>query len=242
MLSCGVLSVKVIRRPRVGILPTGSEIVEPGERIEPGNIIDCNSYIAEQLVCEWGGESHRMAIVRNEKSLLMRKIAEAVKAHDIVVVIAGTSAGSEDLSLPVLKEMGEVLVHGVDLMPGKPAILGRIDDTPVIGLPGYPVSAYVVLDIFVREAVAMALGTEPAKKATTSAVLEGGIPSKLGMDEIVRIKLRRRNGTLYAIPLKRGAGVLKSVVEADGFIHIPKNEEGLIAGSQVTVELITDNF
>ncbi len=242
MLSCGVLSVKVRKRPRVGIIPTGSEIVEPSEYLKPGSIIDSNSYMAENLIHEWGGKPYRTAIVRNEKRLLMEAISEAVEAHDMVIVIAGSSAGSEDLTLPVLQELGTVLFHGVDLMPGKPVILARIKSTPIVGLPGYPVSAYVILDIFVRDMVSMALDIKPRKRTTAKALLSGGLPSKLGMDEIVRIKLKSKNGTLYASPLKRGAGVLKSVVQADGFIHIPKNEEGFNAGHWVTVELFDHHF
>lgn len=237
MLSCGVVSVGVVRKPRVGIVPTGSEIVEPNETIKPGTIIDSNSFVATNLIREWGGEPRRAEIVCNKKGLLMEKIAQVAGENDVVVVIAGSSAGSEDLTVPVLKELGTVLVHGVDLMPGKPAILARIKDTPVIGLPGYPVSAFVILDIFVRDVVAMALGIDPEPRRTARALLAEGLPSKLGMDEIVRIKLEGRNGTLYAIPLNRGAGVLKSIVQADGFICIPKQEEGFNAGHQVTVEL-----
>lgn len=237
MLSCGVLSVEVVRKPRVGIIPTGSEIVEPNETVEAGTIIDSNSFVAINLIREWGGEPRRAEIVCNKRGLLKEKIEQVAAENDVVIVIAGSSAGSEDLTLPVVKELGTVLVHGVDLMPGKPAILARIKDTPVIGLPGYPVSAFIILDIFVRDTVAMALGTDPEPRNTARALLAEGLPSKLGMDEIVRIKLRCRNGTLYAIPLHRGAGVLKSIVQADGFICIPKQEEGFNAGHPVTVEL-----
>jgi putative molybdopterin biosynthesis protein len=242
LLSCGILTVNVRKKPRVRIIPTGSEIVEPGENLKPGNIIDSNSFIASNLINQWGGEAHRGAIVRNEEDLLSRAIEEAAGSYDMVIVIAGSSAGSEDLTLPVLQGLGNVLVHGVDLMPGKPAILAHIGKVPVIGLPGYPVSAFVILDIYVRDMVAGALGFEPQKKRSIRALLSESLPSKLGMDEIVRVRLLSKNGTLHAVPLKRGAGMLRSLVEADGFIHIPKDEEGFNRGREVTVELFDQDF
>lgn len=238
MLGCGMLAVSVRKRPRVGIIPTGSEIVEPGTCLKAGDIIDTNSFIAANLIREWGGEPDRTAIVRNEKGLLSDAISAAVAVSDVVMVIAGSSAGREDFTPQVLGELGTVLVHGVDLMPGKPVVLARIEEKPVVGLPGYPVSAFVILDLFVRDIVAMALGIVVPERRTVKAVLEVALPSKLGMDEMVRVKLRNEQGTLHAMPLKRGAGILKSVVQADGLMCIPKDKEGFNAGQRVTVELL----
>ncbi len=240
MLSCGVLDVEVRRKPRVSIIPTGSEIVKPKEKPELGEIIDCNSYISECLVKEWGGIPERCPIVRNDKKVIKQAIEKVISRNNIIIVIAGSSAGEEDYTVSVVKEMGTVIVHGVDLMPGKPVILAKIGDKPVIGLPGYPVSAYIILDIYLRNLMAMALGTPPHKRMKIKVVLNEDINSRLGMDEIVRMKLTRRNGRVYALPLKRGAGILSSLVRADGLLHIPKDEEGVNAGGEVEVELIKE--
>ena len=245
MLSCGVFGVDVRRKPHVAIIPTGSEIVEPGRTIRPGapvleygKIFDCNSYIAANMITEWGGVPERFPIVKNDMRAIEKALLQAISHNDIVITIAGSSAGSEDYTPKVIKKVGTVYIHGVDLMPGKPVILSSINKTPVIGLPGYPVSAYVILDIFVRETVAMALGIAAQKRRSVKAILEQDIASRLGMDEIVRVKLARKDDVWYAMPLKRGAGILSSLVSADGLLHIPRDEEGVNKGNEVEVELL----
>ncbi len=238
MLSCGLLEVDVRRKPKVSIIPTGSEIVEPKDELQLGDIVDCNSYIAEGMIGSWGGLVQRQPIVRNDKEKIEQAIRRAVSCSDIVIVIAGSSAGSEDYTVSVIKKMGKVFIHGVDLMPGKPVILAQVEEKPVIGLPGYPLSAFVILDIYVRELIADALGVTPQKRKKLKAILKENIPSKLGMHEIVRVKLLEKDGKVFAFPLKRGAGVLSSLVKADGFLHIPKDEEGVNEGAEVEVELI----
>jgi molybdenum cofactor synthesis domain-containing protein len=242
MLSCGIVDVEVRRSPSVSIIPTGSEIVEPRENIKTGEIIDCNSYITRCMIQQWGGIPRLHPIVRNDYEEIKRVICNAVSKDDIVIVIAGSSSGSEDFTVSILREQGNVLVHGVDLMPGKPMILARIDDTPVIGLPGYPVSAYVICDIFVREIIALGLGIKPEKKRKVRAILTEDLYSKLGMNEIVRVELFQRNGTLYASPLKRGAGVLSSLVRADGLLIIPDDEEGIRGGREVDIDVINSRI
>jgi len=238
MLSCGVLDVEVRRKPKVSIIPTGSEIVEPKEKLEIGEIIDCNSYIAANMIKEWGGVPVRHSIVRNDKEEIEEAVGQGVSENDMVIVIAGSSAGTEDYTLSVVEEMGKTIVHGVDLMPGKPVILAEIENKPVIGLPGYPVSAFVILDIFVKELIAMALGILLPKKEKINAILDEDIASKLGMDEVVRVRLSNKNGRVYAVPLKRGAGILSSLVQADGLLHIAKDREGINEGDEMAVELM----
>jgi len=238
MLSCGVLDVEVRRKPKVSIIPTGSEIVEPKEKLEIGEIIDCNSYIAANMIKEWGGVPVRHSIVRNDKEEIEEAVGQGVSENDMVIVIAGSSAGTEDYTLSVVEEMGKTIVHGVDLMPGKPVILAEIENKPVIGLPGYPVSAFVILDIFVKELIAMALGILLPKKEKINAILDENITSKLGMDEVVRVRLSNKNGRVYAVPLKRGAGILSSLVQADGLLHIAKDREGINEGDEMAVELM----
>lgn len=240
MLSCGVLDVGVRKKPRVCIIPTGSEIVEPKEKLEIGEIIDCNSYVAEGMITEWGGTPDRNPIVKNDKKEIEEAVKKAVSENEIVIVIAGSSAGSEDYTATIVKKMGKMIVHGVDLMPGKPVILAKVEDKPFVGLPGYPLSAFVILDIYVKELIAMALGIAPQMRKKIKAILEEDIVSKLGMDEIVRMKLSNRDGKLLASSLKRGAGILSSLVQADGLLHIPKDEEGVNADNEVEIELIKE--
>jgi putative molybdopterin biosynthesis protein len=240
MLSCGLLEVDVRRKPKVSIIPTGSEIVEPKDELQLGDIVDCNSYIAEGMIGNWGGLVQRQPIVRNDKEKIEQAIRRAVSCSDIVIVIAGSSAGSEDYTVSVIKKMGEVFIHGVDLMPGKPVILAQVEEKPVIGLPGYPLSAFVILDIYVKELIANALGVTPEKREKLKAILKENIPSKLGMHEIVRVKLLEKDGRVFAFPLKRGAGVLSSLVKADGLLHIPKDEEGVNEGAEVEIEILKE--
>ncbi|GAH93179.1 unnamed protein product, partial [marine sediment metagenome] len=133
---------------------TGSEIIEPKEKLKSESIIDCNSYIAEGMIRQWGGVPQRSPIVKSDKQKIERAISKALTSNDIIIVIAGSSAGSEDYTASVIKKMGKIIVHGVDLMPGKPVILAKIEKKPIIGLPGYPVSAFVILDIYVKELIA----------------------------------------------------------------------------------------
>ncbi|MBA7619593.1 hypothetical protein ES703_26932 [subsurface metagenome] len=240
MLSCGLLYVEVRRKPKVSIIPTGSEIIEPKEKLKSESIIDCNSYIAEGMIRQWGGVPQRSPIVKNDKQEIERAISKVLTSNDIIIVIAGSSAGSEDYTASVIKKMGKIIVHGVDLMPGKPVILAKIEKKPLIGLPGYPVSAFVILDTYVKELIAMALDIIPQKRRKIKAILGEDIVSKLGMEEIVRMKLLDRDGKMYTFPLKRGAGILSSLIKADGLLHIPKDEEGVNAGSEVEVELIKE--
>lgn len=234
IISAGITEVSVLNRKRVGILPTGTEIVNPGEPLSPGKIIDSNSRVFENMVLEAGGLPKRYDPVIDDRDLLRNAILKLVEENDIVVINAGSSAGSEDYTVGLIRELGEVYVHGVAIKPGKPTIIGKIDGKPVIGIPGYPVSAFISFKEFVVPLIEQ--GEKVKREKTVEAVLSKRIVSALKHKEYVRIKLGRVGERLIATPLSRGAGVTMSLVKADGLLSIPKSVEGLEAGSAVLVE------
>jgi putative molybdopterin biosynthesis protein len=309
MLSGGVRSVVVKKKPVVAIIPTGDELVEPGdlkspqpplqreskgiaplqrgklmgsdllqgeERTDPnllqrgeimgpnvlqkGEIIDSNSYMLEAVVSEWGGEPRRLAIVEDDYEKIKDAIRRAAAESDIVLTSAGSSAGREDFVPPAIEELGELLVHGVSISPGKPTALGIVDDTPVLGLPGYPVSMAIAAESFLKPLLCKMLGIAVPSPHRVSASVARKVASKLGSEEFVRVKLscadpkagmpvpprvgdagrdaRAPVDRVVATPLARGASVLNSLVRADGIMRIPANSEGLVANETVEVELM----
>jgi len=238
MLSGGITELMVVKKPKVAIIPTGTEIIEPYEPMVLGKIIESNSRMFEAMVTEYGGEPVRFKPVPDDYRLLKDTIAKAVKENDLVIINAGSSAGSEDFTVKLIGELGKVLVHGIATKPGKPAILGIIDGKPVLGIPGYPVSAYFVFETFAKPLIRSYLkqGIPPRPKA--EAVLSRRLVSSLKNTEYVRIKLGMVEEKLIATPLSRGAGATMSLVRADGILTIPKNSEGVEAGEKIQVELM----
>lgn len=238
LLAAGHLTVPVAPRPRVAIIPTGSELVEPGAAKHPGAITEFNSRVIAAFVSEWGGVPVRLARVPDELARIREAVAAAAARHDAVVVIAGSSAGARDFTVGALAALGEVLVHGIDIMPGKPAICARVGGTPVLGVPGYPVSAVIVCQQVLQPLLARLLGVAPEPPPTIEAVVPRKLPSKLGLEEFVRVTLGRVGERVVANPLGRGAGVITTMVRADGVLRIPPLSEGVNAGETVRVELL----
>ncbi|MTI55543.1 molybdopterin biosynthesis protein [Geosporobacter ferrireducens] len=238
LLSGGITKIAVYQKPKVGIMPTGSEIIEPEETMEIGKIIESNSRIFEGLVIELGGIPLRYKPVPDDYEALKEQILQAVAVNDILIINAGSSAGSEDFTVKLIRELGEVLVHGIATKPGKPTILGFIQEKPVLGIPGYPVSAYFVFDTFAKPLIHYYLGQQLPGKPKAKAVLSKRIISSLKHREYIQVKLGRVEDQLIATPLNRGAGVTMSLVRADGVLIIPQNSEGVEAGEAVEVELL----
>ena len=238
MIAGGFTEVKVRKKPKVIIIPTGSELVEPGSELLKGNIIESNSRILSGLVTEWGGEPVRGDIVPDNIPDLKKAIKEACDEGDIVVINAGASAGKKDFTSSVIAELGEIILHGVNIRPGKPVILGRINDTPVLGIPGYPVSAYITFELFARPLIYLYQGIEAEYPETLSAKLSRQVASPLGIEEFLRVIVGKVGDSIMASPVSRGAGMLMSLVRADGFVRVPAMSEGLAAGSEVEVTLI----
>lgn len=238
LLSGGVNVVKVLKKPRVAILPTGTEIIEPGTPMEMGKIIESNSRVFEGTVIQCGGEPIRLAPVADDYPLLVETVKKAAESSDMVIIVAGSSAGTEDFTSRIVAELGEVYVHGIALKPGKPAILGKIGHAPVIGLPGYPVSSWVVFDTIVKPLLYTMQHQRPLQRPTAEAVLSRRLVSSLKNLEVVRVKLGKVGEKLIATPLNRGAGVTMSLVRADGLLEIPQSSEGFEAGMKVAVRLL----
>lgn len=237
MLAAGVTEVSVRKKPRVAVIPTGDELVPPGTPLSPGRIIEFNSRIVGGLVHEWGGEPVLHEIVRDDYEAIAHAVRVAADAADIVVVNAGSSAGSEDYTGRVVSSLGELLVHGVAIKPGKPTISGIVCGRPFLGIPGYPVSASLACELFLRPLVARMLGRPAPRRPKMPAVATRRIVSTPGVDEFVRVKVGEVNGKRVVTPLARGAAAVMSLVRADGLIRIPPSAQGVEASSTVEVEL-----
>ena len=244
LLASGNLQVEVFRKPAVAIIPTGTEIIEPKAEPKEGDIIDSNSGMFAGQVTEAGGLPHRLPIVEDDYEKIKNTILTALETCDMAVINAGSSAGTEDYTVHILREIGEVVVHGVAMKPGKPVILAVVGGKPVIGLPGYPVSAYLAFENFVTPVLRRLCGEKgkdaAEEKNRVKAVISRRMVSSLKHREYVRVKVGRVGGKLVASPLARGAGAAMSLVRADGFCIIPQNSEGYEAGETVEIELYKD--
>ncbi len=240
LLAAGVTQVIVRRKPKVVIIPTGDELIPPGATPETGDIIEFNSRLIGGLVQEWGGEPVFWDIVPDELEALTEAVRKASLLADVIVVNAGSSAGSEDYTADIVKSLGELFVHGVAIKPGKPTILGIVDGKPFLGVPGYPVSAALSCELFLLPLLAKMLGQTVKDRATVNAISARRIVSVPGMDEFVRVKVGKVSGRYVASPLARGAGAIMSLVRADGYIEIPGSSQGILESSEVTVNLLRD--
>ena len=238
ILAGGVVEIPVRPRPVVAVLPTGTELVQPGAELKPGDIIEYNSRIIGGLVEEWGGLPERYEITADNYEILKERIQQAVLSSDVVVINAGSSAGSEDFTSAIVRELGEVLVHGVAIKPGKPVILGVIEGKPVFGIPGYPVSAILNCELFLKPVIEAKSGRRLPTGKTVDADLSRKLVSHQGVDEFVRVKLGAVGKKMIATPISRGAGVLTSLIRADGNLKVPRYLEGYEAGTTVKVELL----
>lgn len=237
LLSAGILEIEVVRRPEIAIFPTGTEIIEPTEEPKEGDIIESNSRMFENMVTLLGAVAHRFPTIEDDYDKIKEKIKDATEKYDMVIVNAGSSAGTEDYTVHVLRELGQVLIHGVAIKPGKPVILAIVNNKPVIGLPGYPVSAYVGFENFVTPVIDMFSGQVKDKTNEVEAVITKRLVSSLKHKEYVRVKVGSVGGKIVAAPLARGAGAAMSLVRADGFCIIDQNSEGVEAGEKVKIEL-----
>jgi putative molybdopterin biosynthesis protein len=241
LAASGSTRIEVIRKPRVGILPTGSELVSIGEEISPGSIIEYNSIVLAGQINSWGGKAKRYPIVRDNLDELLTATSKAASENDLVLINAGSSAGSEDFTAQIIKELGEVIVHGIAIRPGHPVILGIIQRkppakaVPVIGVPGYPVSAALTGEIFVKSLIHKWLGKEILEPTYVEAILTRKINSPPGDDDYVRMVLGEVGLKLLAAPLAKGAGVITSLVHADGIAIIPRGIQGVSAGEKISV-------
>jgi putative molybdopterin biosynthesis protein len=245
LLSAGVFEVAVHRRPSVLIIPTGSELVNwrsmPPEGPRPGQVIESNGYVLHNLVTVSGGSAVHHAMVGDDIAAIRKTVQDAVdQDFQMVLISGGSSSGSEDFARTVIASLGEVLVHGITMMPGKPAIVGQVGGKPVFGIPGYPVSAIMAFEQLVQPLLARWQGLPEPQRPRDTVVLTRKAASKLGVEEFLRVKIGQVGDRLVATPLPRGAGCITSITEADGIVRIPAHVEGIRENTPVTAELLRD--
>ncbi len=238
ILAGGYTKIKVRKRPEVVVIPTGSEMIDPGEPLSQGKIIESNSRLLLNMVMETGGTGYKTEITHDDPIALKKAVKNALPVADIVLIIAGSSAGTKDFTAQTVGELGEIVFHGVNIKPGRPVLLGIIDNTPVFGMPGYPVSTYVTYNLFVKPLITAMLGFKSTKVEKIKARLSRPLSSSLGQEEFVRVKVGRVGDNYIATPMTRGAGILMSLVRGDGLLRIPSMSEGTGAGREAEIELI----
>jgi len=240
VLSGGITEVFVYEKVRVGILPTGNEITDHYGSLEKGKIFDTNSWTFRAIVEELGGVAERISPVEDDYEKLKEAVLELADRNHMVIVNAGSSAGSKDYTARLIEDLGELILHGIAIKPGKPTILGVIGNKPVIGVPGYPGSAFLVFEEIVSPVIRALQKRRPERPLMAKAIVSRRIVSSLKHREYIRVKLGKVDEKLIATPLNRGAGVTMTLVRADGILVIPKNSEGYEAGEEASVELIND--
>ena len=242
-VGCGHTHLAVRRQPRVAIIPTGTELVSLNDpdsqvRLHPGDIVEYNSIVLGAMAEEWGCLVSRFAPVPDDFEMIRSAVTAALAEHDLVVVNAGSSAGSEDYTSRVVDSLGQVVVHGIAIRPGHPVILGVAQGKAVAGIPGYPVSAAMAFDLLVKPVIYRWQGLVPPQPPTVQAALTQKVHSSMGEDEFLRVTVGQVGDKLVTTPLQRGAGVIMSLVQADGIVRIPRFSEGEHAGAAVTVHLL----
>ncbi len=243
LLACGHKEVMVKKKPKVLIIPTGSELLEPEDFDPQGSVlrpafIESNSYVLGGLIKEDGGEFIRHPTVGDDFIKIKEVLFENFEKFDLILIIAGSSAGSEDYTRNIIEESGEIFLHGISIMPGKPTLVGRFKDCPIIGIPGYPVSAIISYEEIVRPIIYQSLGLMEQKRPRIRVLPTRKIPSKLGTEEFLRVKVGKVGERFFATPLQRGSGVITSLTKADGVIRIPPSSEGIAEDEEVELELL----
>lgn len=238
LMALGIVEIGLARRPVVGILSTGDEVVPPSRAPGVGQVRDVNAYALSALVAEAGGAPQRYGIVADQRDLLEQAARAAAAECDAVVITAGSSVSYRDMSVDVINSLGApgVLVHGVSVKPGKPTILAVCGGVPVFGLPGNPVSALVIAQLFVAPAVRAMLGAPEPRRASVRARLARNVASATGREDYVPVRLEERAGELWASPVLGKSNLIYTLVNADGTVRIELNSNGVRQGEWVTVE------
>lgn len=241
MMALGITHFLAARQPRIGIFSTGDEVISPDDTLEPGQVYDVNSYTLSALITQFGGIPNRYGIVPDQPELLYQKASLALNECDMVIIVAGSSASVRDLTADVINRLGKpgVLVHGVNLRPGKPTILGMCGKKPVIGLPGNPVSAMVVARLFLRPLLERMLGQKPKPyQPKIQATLSINVPSKAGREDWIPVILHGEQDQITAEPIFFKSNLIFTLARSDGIIRIPQDATGYPAGETVDVEYL----
>ncbi len=237
LLAGGITEVKLLAKPKITVIPSGSEVIDPGKERKRDSIPDFNSTVIASYLKQWGAEPVIYSVVPDEPGRIKEAVEKSLEDSDLVIVNAGSSAGEKDYTFATLEELGEVFIHGVATRPGKPTILGRAKNKPVVGLPGYPVSAYLSLEWFVRPLICRYLGLPEPQREKMTVTLGRRVVSEIGVEEFVRMTIGFVSGRFIANPLTRGAGVTMSLVRADAILVIPANSLGYEQDETVEIEL-----
>lgn len=243
LLSGGIFTVDVYKQPKVLMIPTGSELKQWHEiridQLKPGDVVESNSSVLGGLCEDYGARFDRHSMLKDNLESIKRAVETAAKQdYDLICIIGGSSAGSEDFAKPVISSLGEVYVHGITMMPGKPMMFGKVFDTPIFGIPGYPVSAIVAFEQFAGPLL-LKMQKLPEREMTKVSVFPARkIASKLGQEEFLRVKIGSVDGQLMSSQLPRGSGSITTLTEADGIIRIPRNIEGISENEKVQAQLL----
>ena len=236
LAALGICDVKLKKRPVVGIISTGDELVPVSQRPEAGQVRDVNSDMLAASVELCGAEARCFGIVRDGYMKLREAIMEHLDNCDVLLISGGSSVGQMDSTCAVIEELGTLLLHGIAMKPGKPTIIGKIGSKPVIGLPGHPAAAFFVTDIFVKELISVMLGIKP-RIFSVSARLTEAVSANHGRAQYLGVVLSEQGGKLYARPVRSKSGLISSLAGCDGYFCIPRDSEGCAKGDEITVFL-----
>lgn len=244
IIASGYDLIKVIRKPKVSIISTGSELVDPGEKLEPGKVFDVNNATLSNLVQQHHAIPYFTKRVKDDENMLMQTLEEAIEQTDVIVFSGGSSVGEYDIIDDIILQKGKLFVQGVAMRPGAPTLIGIIDKKPVFGLPGSPVAAMISFDVFVRPTLQTLLGMSPYDpKPIIKAILKRSIPSEVGRRDFARVKIVKENKDFYAELVRvRGSGIISTLVKADGIIEVPEEREGISKGETVNVKLFSQYY
>lgn len=240
LLEAGVTEVEVYKRPVVTIIPTGDELVNAEQEPKQGELVEFNSQMVKAALRKWGAEIKITDILADQKELIEKNMLEAAETSDMVIVLSGSSAGRGDFTIDILKNQGEILFHGVNVMPGKPLIAAAVKGIPVFGLPGYPLSAWLDNQLFIRELIYSLQAEQAPDFEEIEAEVKRKVPSEIGLEEFLRVNLISNSNKFTAVPLKRGSSAMESMLKADGILRIAENKEGLHPGDKAPVILLKD--
>jgi putative molybdopterin biosynthesis protein len=241
LLSAGIWELEVYARPHIHFIPTGDEVLDFQDQPEPGpgQVVESNSQVLGSLAQAWGCSVSRQRPVPDQQDALEQALQEALSSQaDIVVICAGSSAGSRDFTRQAMQSKGKILVHGIAAMPGKPSLLGLAANKLMVGAPGYPVSAVVCFEQLIRPLLQQVWGLRIPQRPRTEVQLTRKMPSKLGQEEFLRLSIGQVEDKLVGTPLARGAGLITTLSRAQGVARIPADCEGVSAGEKLNTELL----
>ncbi|MGM0602863.1 MAG: molybdopterin biosynthesis protein [Bacillota bacterium] len=234
-LEAGITEVEVYNKIKVGVIPTGNELVSADVTPQEGQLVDFNSQMVKVMAEKWGAEVRISDIIPDEEKELNKVFTEYNKKFDLTVILSGSSAGSEDFSRKVIEKEGDILTHGIDMMPGKPLILAEVNKKPVIGLPGYPLSAIFTFYYFGQNIIKYIGEKEKIDIKFKNSITRRKISSSVGNNELKRVLLRYEGDDLISIPGKSGAAAMDSLIKSDGIALIKSSKEGIEAGAKLPV-------